>query len=424
MGGNWVYLLELDMVILVLATTAHAGSRYIDLDGDGYQADPLTSALTDCDDSQVGIYPGAAEVPDNDVDDDCDWQVDETNAADAWTSTTAFDEIQACAGVLAPTSASWRSVAVSLDACFAQDGAWTKCTCEDPDSNGDGKPERQWDAKRRLFRDVEVVALASKVEAFDGRLTTVEGVAADAQTNADRALETARDTHRILVGDGTEGNPKDGSALARLNHTEAEAGILADIVWGVTGNTEEPGEESLIGKVESGRTRLTELERAGAEVMVGLHGGLILSPDADAPRIAVGPETSIGYRWRPYMAGGMGFSGSYVLDMFNSLTGFEIQQVVFLEPRFHTEDLDYVSLRPELGFQLYQWDGEAMDLYPISGLRLGLNGGSGKRSKFSTWRVDVRGSVSRRDDDWMWGIGFGFNLGGAPVLPSEQNSDP
>ncbi len=411
-------------LLYLLISAASAASTYLDQDGDGYQANPLTDLYRDCDDADPGINPGAEELKENDLDDDCDGVVDEDDSAFDWSGFDLVAEVSECVGVLGKTSVAWRAKALELDACLVQEGAWRNCTCEDPDSNGDTKPERKWDARKRLFRDLEVVALAARVETFDARLTTAEGNATDALATAESARDTAETSRRILLGpEGTEAEPEVDSVLGRLNSTEAQAELLGDIVWGPT-DASEPAADSLIGKVEDSRTRLTELESAGAELMVGLRGVFVPSyAGAEGSLVGFGPDAMIGYRWRDYMAGGMGFTGSYLLDVFDRAhSGFEFQPTVFLEPRFHAKDLDYVSVRPELGFNLFRWDGEDIGLYPLMGLRLGMNGGKGQKQKFQTWRVDVRATLTRLDEAWMCSTGFGFSIGGAPLLVSELPS--
>lgn len=48
--------------------------EYVDQDGDGFTFD------VDCNDSNAAVSPAAIEVPGNDIDDDCDGEVDEDNA--------------------------------------------------------------------------------------------------------------------------------------------------------------------------------------------------------------------------------------------------------------------------------------------------------------------------------------------------------
>ena len=49
----------------------------VDDDGDGYFADDPDPALADCNDADALVNPGAEEVPDNLIDDNCDGVVDE-----------------------------------------------------------------------------------------------------------------------------------------------------------------------------------------------------------------------------------------------------------------------------------------------------------------------------------------------------------
>tara|TARA_Y100000310_G_scaffold338505_1_gene428315 strand:- start:3544 stop:4101 length:558 start_codon:yes stop_codon:yes gene_type:complete len=49
-----------------------------DNDNDGYTHEECADlAEDDCDDDDAGVYPGAPEIPDNEVDDDCDGEIDE-----------------------------------------------------------------------------------------------------------------------------------------------------------------------------------------------------------------------------------------------------------------------------------------------------------------------------------------------------------
>ena len=57
--------------------TGETGDPVVDADGDGHDAD------SDCDDADASAYPGAEEVCD-DVDNDCDGEVDEDTTTDFW----------------------------------------------------------------------------------------------------------------------------------------------------------------------------------------------------------------------------------------------------------------------------------------------------------------------------------------------------
>ncbi|TNE91568.1 MAG: hypothetical protein EP330_05015 [Deltaproteobacteria bacterium] len=56
----------------------------VDADGDGYPAPgcPLVGVPVDCDDNDADVYPGAAEIAGNGVDEDCDGNQDEDPSAD------------------------------------------------------------------------------------------------------------------------------------------------------------------------------------------------------------------------------------------------------------------------------------------------------------------------------------------------------
>ena len=43
-----------------------------DLDGDGYSPELLGCGPVDCNDDDAAVHPGAVEIPDNGIDDDCD----------------------------------------------------------------------------------------------------------------------------------------------------------------------------------------------------------------------------------------------------------------------------------------------------------------------------------------------------------------
>lgn len=52
----------------------------VDSDEDSFYVDDPDPALADCNDSDELVYPGAEEVPDNLVDDNCDGAIDETDS--------------------------------------------------------------------------------------------------------------------------------------------------------------------------------------------------------------------------------------------------------------------------------------------------------------------------------------------------------
>jgi hypothetical protein len=66
--------------------TADENGAQCDVDGDGFMAELAACAGNDCDDSNIAVNPGVAEVCDNLLDDDCDGAVD-TDDSDCATCT-------------------------------------------------------------------------------------------------------------------------------------------------------------------------------------------------------------------------------------------------------------------------------------------------------------------------------------------------
>ncbi len=75
-------------------SAADATTWYVDYDGDGYGATKFTDVAcdapadyvanaSDCDDTEASVYPGATEACD-DIDNDCDGDIDEDTAATTW----------------------------------------------------------------------------------------------------------------------------------------------------------------------------------------------------------------------------------------------------------------------------------------------------------------------------------------------------
>ncbi len=52
----------------------------VDMDGDGYFDIPNACSPTDCDDTNAAVNPGATEICNNTIDDDCDGNVDEADS--------------------------------------------------------------------------------------------------------------------------------------------------------------------------------------------------------------------------------------------------------------------------------------------------------------------------------------------------------
>jgi hypothetical protein len=111
-----------------------ATTWYADVDADGY-GDPATSVTTcdqgdgwvedstDCDDTDAAVYPGADEYC-NDVDDDCDGEVDEDDALDATTWYADAD------------GDGYGDAAVSVTTCLAASGWVADDTdCDDTDAS-------------------------------------------------------------------------------------------------------------------------------------------------------------------------------------------------------------------------------------------------------------------------------------------------
>jgi len=99
-----------------------------DLDADGYLADDAgcraLGGEIDCDDLDVSAHPGAAEVPDDGADNDCDGRVDETPDADG----DGFEAADDC----------------DDDDAFVFPGAAE--ACDGIDNDCDGSADEDWDA--------------------------------------------------------------------------------------------------------------------------------------------------------------------------------------------------------------------------------------------------------------------------------------
>ena len=92
-------------------TINNTQTYYVDADGDGYgnAATSTTSCTgapvnyvnnsTDCDDNSSTVYPGATEICSNNIDDDCDGQIDENCVCTNPSTANAGSTLNACQGV-------------------------------------------------------------------------------------------------------------------------------------------------------------------------------------------------------------------------------------------------------------------------------------------------------------------------------------
>jgi hypothetical protein len=88
-------------------TTACGGSACTDNDRDRYFAEANCGTAVDCNDNSAAVFPGAVEICNDNIDNDCDGNVD---CADSNCIGNA-----ACAGVCIPTSARERKCGDGID---------------------------------------------------------------------------------------------------------------------------------------------------------------------------------------------------------------------------------------------------------------------------------------------------------------------
>ena len=115
----------------VLDNTAIAFNVCVDVDGDG--SAPLSCGGTDCDDTDATIYPGAPEVCDGGIDNDCDPGTDENGDGDA-------DGESICAGDCDDGDANVNTTVPEL-VCDGIDNDCDASTLDGVDADGDGVTE-------------------------------------------------------------------------------------------------------------------------------------------------------------------------------------------------------------------------------------------------------------------------------------------